>query len=85
VDELLAGGGFGTAIEILEEQLRLRPDDFDLRLKLAEVYGRHCGNLHRAEKIIREIETHAGFSPEQIQAARKSLQDWRAAGPGRAT
>jgi tetratricopeptide (TPR) repeat protein len=81
VDELLAGGRCGTAIEILEARLRAQPDDFDLRLKLAEAYGRYCGNVDHAEKIVREIETTAGFSPAQVQQAQNRLQAWRRAGP----
>jgi hypothetical protein len=82
VDELLAGGSLGTAIEMLEAQIRLQPGDFDLRLKLAEAHGRYCGNMDRAEKIIREIEA-AGFSPAQVQRAQSRLQAWRSAGPSR--
>jgi thioredoxin-like negative regulator of GroEL len=84
VAELLADGRFGTAIEILEAQIQLQPDDFDLRLKLAEAYGRYCGNVDHAEKIVREIETTAGFSPAQVQQARNQLQAWRNARPARA-
>ena len=85
VDELLAGGSFGTAIEILEGQARSQPGDFDLRLKLAEAHGCYCGNIPRAEKIVREIEMDGRFSPEQVQLAKTRLQDWREARPARAT
>jgi tetratricopeptide (TPR) repeat protein len=44
IDELLAQGYFGTAIEILEQRIKEQPQDFDLRLTLAEVYARYCGD-----------------------------------------
>jgi predicted Zn-dependent protease len=83
VDELLAGGSWGTAIEILEAQIQSQPGDFNLRLKLAEAYGRYCGNVEHAEKIVREIEANAGFSPAQVQTAKNQLQAWRSARPAR--
>jgi len=83
VDELLAAGHLGTAVEMLEQKLAAQPDDFDLLLKLAEAHGRHSGNLHRAEKIVWKIESHSAFSPEQIALAKARLAEWRAARPGR--
>jgi len=77
--ELLAKGYFGTAIEILEQKIKEHPADFDLWLKLAETHARHCGNIKRAEKIIRQIETNSAFSPEQIQLAGTKLAEWREA------
>ena len=81
IEELLVHGYFGTVIEILEQKIEEQPGDFDLRLKLAEVHGRHCGNIHRAEKIVRQIETSPGFTPEQVQNARTKLGEWREARP----
>ena len=81
VDELLAGGHLGTAIEILEHKIKEQPGDFDLRLKLAEAHGRHSGNIHRAEKIVLQIESNHGFSAEQIQIAKARLKEWREAKP----
>lgn len=79
VDELLAQGFFGTAIETLEEKIKAQPLDFELRLKLAEVHAVHCKNIQRAEKIIRQMEAGSGFSLLQIQLARARLQGWREA------
>ncbi|HEV2435787.1 MAG TPA: tetratricopeptide repeat protein [Verrucomicrobiae bacterium] len=79
LDGLLAKGYFGTAIEILEQKTRERPQDFELWLKLAETHARHCGNLKRAEKIIQQIETNPAFTPEQIQLAAARLIEWREA------
>ena len=79
IDELLAEGYRGTAIEMLEEKLQERPRDFDLRLKLAEVHARHCENLKRAQKIIDQIESDGAFTAEQKQQARTKLKEWRAA------
>jgi Tfp pilus assembly protein FimV len=81
IDALLAQGYFGTAIEILEQKIEEQPQDLDLRLKLAEVYLRHCGDVHQAGKTVREIETSPGFIPEQMQNARTKLEEWRKAGP----
>ncbi|MGA2853938.1 MAG: tetratricopeptide repeat protein, partial [Verrucomicrobiota bacterium] len=79
VDELLACGYFGTAIEILEQKTAEQPGDFDLWLKLAEAHGRFSGNIHGAEKIVRKIESNRGFSAEQIQIAKARLKEWREA------
>jgi len=78
-DALLAGGHLGTAIEVLERNIKDQPKDFDLWLKLAEAHGRHSGNLQRAEKIVQKIESNRGFSAEQIQMAKAKLKEWREA------
>jgi tetratricopeptide (TPR) repeat protein len=83
VDELLACGYLGTAIEILERKIKEQPKDFDLWLKLAEAHGLHSGNLQRAEKIVQQIEANHGFSAEQIQIAKARLKEWREAKPER--
>ena len=81
VDELLASGYLGTAIEMLENKTREQPRDFDSWLKLAEAHGRRSGNLHRAEKIVKQIGSNPAFTPEQIQLAKTRLEEWRAAKP----
>jgi len=83
MDELLAAGYLGTAIEILERKIKEQPGDFDLWLKLAEAHGRHSGNFQRAGKIIRQIEFHHGFDAEQIQLAKARLKEWREQKPQR--
>jgi hypothetical protein len=75
VDELLAHGFIGTAIETLEEQVEARPEDFDLQLKLAELFACHASNLTAAERIINQMETR--FSPEQRQLAIAKLRQWQ--------
>jgi tetratricopeptide (TPR) repeat protein len=80
VDELLAQGNLGTAVERLEEQLRTRPDDFELLLKLAEIHAVHCHNVMRAEKIIGRLERMSKASPQQIAQARAKLEEWRVGG-----
>jgi protein involved in temperature-dependent protein secretion len=79
VDELLAQGFFGTAVELLEKKIKAQPQDFELRLKLAEVHAANCKNFQRAEKIIRQMGTDSSFSPQQIELARAKFKDWRAA------
>ena len=83
IDELLACGYFGTAIEILEEKIKEQPQNFDLWIKLAEAHGRYCGNLKLAEKIVQRIEANPVFNPEQIQTAKTKLTEWRNAGSQR--
>lgn len=77
VDELLAQGYAGTAIEILEQKLKTEPADFDSLLKLAEAQARYCHNLPGAEKIVRRMEKNPAFTPEQIQTAQAKLAEWR--------
>ena len=79
VEELLAQGFLGTAIERLEEQIKAQPQDFALRLKLAEIHAVKCRDFQRSEKMIRQMETSPNFSPQQTALARAKLQDWRAA------
>jgi len=77
VDDLLAQGFVGSAVERLEEQAKQQPQDFALRLRLAEVFAVNCRNVPRAEKIIRQMESQ--FSPEQIASARAKLAEWQSA------
>jgi tetratricopeptide (TPR) repeat protein len=79
VDELLAGGYLGSAIEVLERKIAERPGDFDLWLKLAEAHAVHSHNLPRAQKIVQQIEGNPAFSAEQIQTAKTKLAEWREA------
>ena len=83
VEALLAQGFLGSALEKLEEQIKAQPQDFELRLKLAEIYAVHCKDLRRAEKIIRQMETGSNFSPQRIESARAKLKEWREAKPVR--
>lgn len=79
VDELLAKGYFGTAIEMLEQKTRRQPADFDSWLKLAETHACHCGHIKQAEKIIQRIEANPAFSSEQTKLAGARLTGWREA------
>jgi len=81
VDELLAGGYLGTAIEMLERKTREQPQDFDSWLKLAEAYGRYSGDIYRAKQIVQKIEGNRAFTAEQMQTAKAKLAEWREAGP----
>jgi thioredoxin-like negative regulator of GroEL len=83
VDELLEQKLFGSAIETLEEKIKAQPQDFAMRLKLAEIHAVHCGNFQRAEKIISHLEAGSNFSTPQIESARAKLKAWREAGPVR--
>jgi predicted Zn-dependent protease len=81
VDELLACGYLGTAIEILERKIKEQPGDLDLWLKLAEAHGRHSGNFQRAGKIVQKMEGNRAFTAEQIRLAKAKLVEWREAKP----
>ncbi len=81
VDELIACGYLGTAIEVLERKIKEQPQDFDSRLKLAEAHGLHSGNIQRAEKIVEKMEGANKFSAEQIEVVRTKLKEWREAKP----
>jgi tetratricopeptide (TPR) repeat protein len=81
VEQLLARGYFGTAIEVLERKLKEHPQDFDSWIRLAETHGTKCGNLDRAKKIIDKLAVNPAFSPDQIQLARTKLREWREARP----
>jgi hypothetical protein len=78
VAELLKAGHLGTAIERLETSVKERPRDFNLRLQLAEAYGRYCCNLSRASEIVAKIETYPAFRPDQVRVAKAKLREWRA-------
>lgn len=79
VDELLAQGLIGSAMELVEEKLRERPGDFALRLKFAEVHAVHCANFPRAERIVRQIMGDPRFTPEQGANAKARLKEWHQA------
>jgi tetratricopeptide (TPR) repeat protein len=77
VDDLLAQGFLGSAIELLEAHIREQPTDVGLRLKLAEIHARRCSNLPRAEKLIRGLAGEKIFSAEQLASAQAQLKEWR--------
>lgn len=77
IDELLKKGQLGTAIETLEREANLQPNNFEVWLKLAEAYGHHCCNLRRARSIVAEMERNTAFSPAQVQRAKSKLREWQ--------
>jgi hypothetical protein len=77
LEEMLARGFFGSAIELLEEKIKAQPRDLDLRLKLAEIHALHCDNLPRAEKIVRQLGAEKVFSAGQVSSAEAKLKEWR--------
>ena len=76
VEELLAQGFIGSALERLDEQVKTQPGAFALRLQLAEIHATRCANLPRAQKLVRQIEVDPRFTPEQTAAARAKLKEW---------
>ena len=79
VDDLLMQGNLGTAVRILETQVKDHPGNFELQLKLAETYAVHCNNMLKAEKMIRRLELASSFSPQQISQAWRKVEEWRLA------
>ena len=79
VDELLAQRQFGSAIERLEKDIQAQPGDFNLRLKLAEIFALHCDDLTGAAKIIQRLEAGGFFTAEQLAVAAGKLKEWREA------
>jgi hypothetical protein len=79
IEELLAQGGLGMAVEMLEEQIKARPNDVALHLQLAEVHALHCKNLRQAERIIYHLQFVPGVTAEQYNQARAKLGAWRTA------
>ncbi|HEU6446924.1 MAG TPA: tetratricopeptide repeat protein [Verrucomicrobiae bacterium] len=77
VDELIAKRYFGTAIELLEQQIQAQPESFDLRLRLAEAQCVHCNNFSGAEKIVKQMESEERFSRAQIRSAYAKLKEWK--------
>jgi thioredoxin-like negative regulator of GroEL len=78
-DELIEQGSLGTAVELLEQQIKEKPGDFNLQLKLAEVYATRCKYTAKAEKIIRQIELSPAYNAAQIAQAREKLREWNSA------
>jgi tetratricopeptide (TPR) repeat protein len=77
VEELLQTSQFSTAVERLEKSLAEEPRNFDLWLKLAEVYAVHCADLNRAGKIIQKMERTSAFTAEEIEQAKAKLKEWK--------
>lgn len=77
VDELLAAGYLGTAIEMVEREVQEQPNNFDAQLRLAGIHALNSHDIHRAEKIIKKIEMNQVFSPEQVEMAKAKLAAWR--------
>ena len=78
LDDLLEQGSYGTAVAMLEQYIKAQPGDFELRLKLAEVYAVQCKDFYRAEKVVRQIELAPNFNPQQVALARAKLAEWQA-------
>jgi len=79
IDELLAQGHLGTAVERLEQKTSEQPEDFELWMRLAGVHAELCGCVNNAEVVVKQIEENPIFEPEQILTARARLAEWRKA------
>lgn len=76
VEELLARGGVGSAIEKMEAQIAAQPRDFELQFRLAEIYAVYSHNFLKAEKMISQLERTSDGTPEQLALARAQLSAW---------
>lgn len=72
IEALVESRCYGTAIERLEEQIKLKPEEFSLRLQLLNVYV-IIGNRKQVDRVFHQIEFHPGFSAEQKEKARQSF------------
>jgi hypothetical protein len=75
--DLAKSGYLGTAVERIEAQLQMYPDDFGLLMELAEVQALHCGNILTAEKIVTRIENNFRYEKSQREEAIARLKVWR--------
>ena len=76
IDELLARGYSGTAIEILDRKIKEAPGDFDLWMKLVEAHAVYFRDKYTAQKLVQKIERDPAFSSDQIQTAKTKLTEW---------
>ena len=72
VEKLIENRRYGTAIEHLERQIKLKPDEYELKLQLLKVYSL-IENSKQVDRVLRQIEFHPAFSPEQKQRARETV------------
>jgi hypothetical protein len=75
---LLAQDCLGTALAQLGEYVQQNPHDFEARLLLAEVWINRCGDLKKAQEIVRQIVLDSRFSPAQKETAELSVRCWKA-------
>jgi hypothetical protein len=76
IDELLAKGYSGTAIEILDQKIKETPGDFDLWMKLVEAHAVYFRDKYTAQKIVRKMERNRAFTTHQVQIAKAKLTQW---------
>ena len=77
LEEALAQGSLGTAVEMLEKRIKENPADFTARIQLMELQVKRCNNFPRAEKMLKELENSGRFTPQQTNEARARLRQWR--------
>jgi hypothetical protein len=76
IEEMLAEGYYGTAVEVIRNKIYADPRDFELRMKLLEIQAVYCRNLHDAKKLIRQMAADPSFKKEQIDSATLKLREW---------
>jgi hypothetical protein len=76
IDELLAKGYSGTAIEILDKKIKETPGDFDLWMKLVEAHAVYFRDKYTAQKLVQKMERDRAFTGDQIQTAKTKLTGW---------
>jgi hypothetical protein len=76
IEDLIETRRYGTAIERLEKQIKLQPDDFKPRLQLLKIYV-IIDNHKQVDRVLHQIEFHRHFSAEQKLEARQCLPGTR--------
>jgi hypothetical protein len=68
IDDLIETRRYGTAIELLEQQIKTAPNEFKLRMQLLKVYA-IVSNRKQMDRVMHQIEFHPNFSAEQKREA----------------
>ena len=68
IEDLIETRCYGTAIERLEQEIKLKPDEFPLRLQLLKVYS-IVSNRKQMDRVWHQIEFHPKFSEKQKREA----------------
>ncbi len=73
-DTLVVRGKFADAVEYYRSHLRAHPEDFEARLRLADLYVAHLGDYDAAERLYKEVRD-AREDPRRELAAFNALID----------
>lgn len=80
LEELLAQKAFGSAIELIGQRIAQEPQNFSLRLQLAEIHAVHCADVRRAGRILAQAQAELRLTEVESALVSARLKEWRAAG-----